>query len=42
MTGGTDDSLITQAMFWPVLLGEQKLQMDHLHTSKAKSLRSAR
>ena len=26
--GGTDSSLVTQAMFWPVLLGEQKLQMD--------------
>ncbi|KND61679.1 Allantoicase [Candidatus Burkholderia verschuerenii] len=23
--GGTDSSLVTQAMFWPVLLGEQKL-----------------
>jgi allantoicase len=32
VTGGTDDSLVTQAMFWPVLLGEQKLQMDHVHT----------
>lgn len=26
--GGTDTSLITQSMFWPVLLSEQKLQMD--------------
>ena len=32
VTGGTDDSLVTQAMFWPGLLGEQKLQMDHVHT----------
>jgi allantoicase len=31
VTGGTDSSLITQAMFWPVLLGEQKLQMDKQH-----------
>jgi allantoicase len=31
VTGGTDSSLITQAMFWPVLLGEQKLQMDRQH-----------
>ena len=31
VTGGTDTSLVTQAMFWPVLLGEQKLQMDHQH-----------
>ena len=29
VTGGTDSSLVTQAMFWPVLLGEQKLQMDN-------------
>jgi allantoicase len=29
--GGTDTSLITQSMFWPVLLGEQKLQMDLQH-----------
>ncbi|MDR5833727.1 allantoicase [Caballeronia sp. LZ034LL] len=29
--GGTDSSLVTQAMFWPVLLGEQKLQMDKQH-----------
>ncbi|AQQ41471.1 MULTISPECIES: allantoicase [Burkholderia] len=32
VTGGTDDSLVTQAMFWAELLGEQKLQMDHVHT----------
>ncbi|MGN6668930.1 MAG: allantoicase [Trinickia sp.] len=31
VTGGTDSSLITQAMFWPTLLGEQKLQMDKQH-----------
>jgi allantoicase len=29
--GGTEDSLVTQAMFWPSLLPEQKLQMDRLH-----------
>jgi allantoicase len=29
--GGTDNSLVTQAMFWPVLLDEQKLQMDKQH-----------
>jgi allantoicase len=29
--GGTDESLVTQSMFWPVLLSEQKLQADHLH-----------
>jgi allantoicase len=31
VSGGTDSSLVTQAMFWPVLLGEQKLQMDKQH-----------
>lgn len=31
VTGGTDSSLITQAMFWPTLLGEQKLEMDKQH-----------
>jgi allantoicase len=31
VTGGTDESLVTQAMFWPVLLPEQSLQMDHQH-----------
>ena len=31
VTGGTDSSLITQSMFWPALLGEQKLQMDKQH-----------
>ncbi|SDE27675.1 allantoicase [Paraburkholderia lycopersici] len=30
--GGTDESLITQAMFWPTLLPEQRLRMDHAHT----------
>ena len=29
--GGTLASLVTQAMFWPVLLPEQTLQMDHQH-----------
>jgi allantoicase len=29
--GGTDSSLVTQAMFWPTLLPEQKLQMDKQH-----------
>ncbi len=29
--GGTRESLVTQSMFWPVLLAEQKLQMDHQH-----------
>jgi allantoicase len=29
--GGTETSLITQSMFWPLLLPEQKLQMDLQH-----------
>lgn len=29
--GGTDESLITQSMFWRVLLPEQKLEMDRQH-----------
>ena len=29
--GGTDSSLVTQAMFWPVLLDEQKLEADAVH-----------
>jgi len=27
----TDQSLVTQAMFWPVILGEQKTEMDKQH-----------
>jgi allantoicase len=30
-SAGTDESLITQSMIWPVLLDEQKLQMDRAH-----------
>jgi len=29
--GGSEGSLVAQSMFWPVLLGEQNLQMDHQH-----------
>ncbi len=32
VTGGTDESLVTQSMFWPVLLPEQRLQMDENHS----------
>ncbi|HTJ95140.1 MAG TPA: allantoicase [Pararobbsia sp.] len=34
--GGTDASLITQSMFWPTLLPEQTLQMDHVHTFESE------
>ena len=36
VAGGTDESLITQAMFWPVLLPEQPLKMDNVHTYEAE------
>jgi allantoicase len=36
VAGGTAQSLITQAMFWPVLLPEQKLQMDQQHYFSAE------
>ena len=29
--GGTAESMVTQSMFWPILLPEQKLQMDQQH-----------
>jgi allantoicase len=32
--GGTDESLITQSMFWSVLLPEQPLSMDAIHAFK--------
>ncbi|MEC5385754.1 allantoicase [Uliginosibacterium sp. H3] len=32
MTGGTDQSLITQSMFWQELLPQQKLSMDAVHS----------
>ncbi|RKP46021.1 allantoicase [Trinickia fusca] len=31
VVGGTDESLITQSMFWPVLLPELPLRMDNQH-----------
>jgi allantoicase len=36
VTAGTDQSIVTQAMFWPVLLPEQKLQMDRQHRFNAE------
>lgn len=32
VTGGTDQSLVTQSMFWKTLLPEQKLSMDAIHS----------
>ena len=31
VAGGTPESLVTQSMFWPLLLPEHKLQADHQH-----------
>ncbi|MBI2720432.1 MAG: allantoicase [Rhizobiales bacterium] len=31
VTSATDKSIVTEAMFWPTLMGEQKLKMDHIH-----------
>ena len=31
VAGGTEESLVTQSMFWPVLLPEKKLEADKLH-----------
>ena len=31
VTAATAQSIVTEAMFWPELMGEQKLQMDHIH-----------
>jgi len=31
VSGGTEESLITQSMFWKTLLPEQKLSMDNIH-----------
>jgi allantoicase len=35
----TDESLVTQAMFWPELLGEQKMQMDTQHFFEGEPVR---
>lgn len=37
---GTDQSIITQAMFWPLLLAEQKMQMHHQHFFEGAQLSS--
>lgn len=38
VAGGTPASIITQSMFWPVLLPEQKLGMDRQHHYRAEIL----
>lgn len=41
VVGGTSESLVTQAMFWPELLPEQSLQMDHVHLFREQILAHA-
>ena len=41
VAGGTPESLVTQSMFWPALLPEQKLQMDHQHFFRSEILQHA-
>lgn len=36
----TDQSLVTQAMFWPELLGEQKTEMDKQHFYEGEQIKS--
>ena len=36
VAGGTPASIVTQSMFWPVILPEQKLAMDRQHHYKAE------
>ena len=36
VTGGTEQSLVTQSMFWKTLLPEQKLSMDAIHHFEAE------
>ncbi len=40
VSSGTDQSMVTESMFWPTLLPMQKLQMDHQHyyTSEIASI----
>jgi len=39
VAGGTPESLVTQSMFWPLLLPEQKLSMDHQHHYRRELLK---
>ncbi len=36
----TEQSIVTEAMFWPELMGEQTLQMDHIHEFSGAALRT--
>jgi allantoicase len=39
VSASTDESLVTQAMFWPELLGEQKMEMDRQHHFEGGAVR---
>jgi allantoicase len=38
VTAATDKSIVTDAMFWPQLMGPQKLQADHIHTFSGEQI----
>ena len=38
MGWGTDSSVVTQSMFWPRLMPEQKLEADKIHVFGKESL----
>ena len=37
---GNDGSIVTQAMFWPELMGEQKLSADAIHSFAGENLKA--
>jgi allantoicase len=39
LKGAAERSLATQSMFWDEVMGEQKLEMDRIHTFEGKSIR---
>ncbi|MFT3989692.1 allantoicase [Aestuariivirga sp.] len=38
VTNATDQSIVTEAMFWPALMGEQKLEANRIHSFSGSSL----
>ena len=41
LQGAADQSLTSQSMFWKELMGEQKLEMDRIHTFDGKTIHRA-
>lgn len=39
VTAGPDSAVVTEAMFWPELMSEQKLEMDRIHTFNSDVIR---